>query len=83
LAKQDKNIRLINRIDHFGLSNAIKEKCLNASNEIIAIMDSEGQHQLNDVISAIEKMHLESFDLLVSSHFNAGSWIEGLSQKFP
>ena len=80
-AKQDKNIRLINRIDRFGLSSAIKEGCLNASNEIIAIMDSDGQHQVKDVISAIEKMHLESFDILVGSRFHAGSSIEGLSQK--
>ena len=80
-AKQDKNIRLINRIDRFGLSSAIKEGCLNAANEIIAIMDSDGQHQVKYVISAIEKMHLESFDIIVGSRFNAGSSIEGLSQK--
>ena len=54
-AKKDSRIRLINRLDRSGLSSAIKEGCLNASGEIIAIMDTDGQHQVSVMKDAIKK----------------------------
>ena len=42
-AKKNRKIRLINRLGRSGLSSAIKEGCLNATGEVIAIMDTDGQ----------------------------------------
>ena len=80
-AKKEKNIRLINRIGRFGLSSAIKEGCINATSEIIAIMDTDGQHKLNDVINAIDKLVNEDLDVIIGSRFLEGSSVQGLSQK--
>ena len=80
-SKKEKNIKLINRIDRFGLSSAIKEGCINASNEIIAIMDTDGQHKVRDVINAAEKLFFENFDVVIGSRFALGASIEGLSQE--
>ncbi len=80
-AKKEKNIRLINRIGRFGLSSAIKEGCINATNDIVAIMDTDGQHKLNDVINAVEKLLAEDLDVIIGSRFLAGSSVQGLSQK--
>ena len=79
-SKKEKNIKLINRIDHFGLSSAIKEGCINASNEIIAIMDTDGQHKVEDIINAAEKLFFENLDVVIGSRFAYGSSINGLSQ---
>ena len=80
-AKKEKNIRLINRIGRFGLSSAIKEGCINATSEIIAIMDTDGQHKLNDVINAINKLVNEDLNVVIGSRFLEGSTVQGLSQK--
>ena len=53
-SKKDSRVRLISRIDRFGLSSAIKEGCLNARGDIIAIMDSDGQHEVRSLISALD-----------------------------
>ena len=79
-SKKEKNIKLINRIDRFGLSSAIKEGCINASNEIIAIMDTDGQHKVEDVINAAEKLFSENLDVVIGSRFALGASIKGLSQ---
>ena len=80
-AKKEKNIRLINRIGRFGLSSAIKEGCINATSEIIAIMDTDGQHKLNDVINAIDKLVNEDLNVVIGSRFLEGSTVQGLSQE--
>ena len=80
IAKKEKNIILINRIDRFGLSSAIKEGCINASNEIIAIMDTDGQHKVEDIINAAEKLFFENLDVVIGSRFAHGASIKGLSQ---
>ncbi len=80
IAKKEKNIILINRIDRFGLSSAIKEGCINASNEIIAIMDTDGQHKVEDIINAAEKLFFENLDVVIGSRFTYGASIKGLSQ---
>ena len=56
LAKKDRKIRLINRLGRSGLSSAIKEGCLNATGEVIAIMDTDGQHEVSAIKVAIQKL---------------------------
>ena len=43
-SRKNYKVRLISRFGRFGLSSAIKEGCLNANGDIIAVMDSDGQH---------------------------------------
>ncbi len=80
-AKKDRRIRLINRLDRSGLSSAIKEGCLNASGEIIAIMDTDGQHQVSVMKDAIKKLLYNRLDVVIGSRFHNESEIKGLSQK--
>ncbi len=80
-AKSEKNIRLIHRIDRFGLSSAIKEGCLNSSYETIAIMDADGQHKLKDTLSAVDKLLSEDLDVVCGSRFLDYSLVKGLSDK--
>ncbi len=56
ISKEDNKIKLIKRLDRFGLSSAIKEGCINTTNEIIAIIDRDGQHLVQDVVNSIEKL---------------------------
>ncbi len=79
--KKDRKIRLINRLGRSGLSSAIKEGCLNATGEIIAIMDTDGQHKVSDIKIAIRKLLDNRFDLVFGSRFLHDSSIQGLSQK--
>ena len=63
-AKKDRRIRLINRLGRSGLSSAIKEGCLNATGEIIAIMDTDGQHEVRAIMIAIQKLLTNKLDLV-------------------
>ena len=80
-AKKNRIVRLINRISRSGLSSAIKEGCLNATGEIIAIMDTDGQHEVIAITNAIEKLLNSRLDLIAGSRFLNESSIQGLSQK--
>ena len=40
-----------------------KEGCINAANEIIAIMDTDGQ-QVKDVVNSIEKLSSQNLDIV-------------------
>ena len=53
-SKKDSRVRLISRIDRFGLSSAIKEGCLNARGDTIAVMDSDGQHEVRSLFTALD-----------------------------
>ena len=79
-SKKDSKVRLISRIDRFGLSSAIKEGCLNARGDIIAVMDSDGQHEVKSVMEAVELLINNDNDLVVGSRFLGKSSIEGLSK---
>ena len=81
LAQLEKKIKLINRFNRFGLSSAIKEGCINATFDIIAIMDSDGQHEVKDVLNAIRKLIHKKFDVVFGSRFLKKSKIQGLSKK--
>ena len=81
LSQKDNRIRLINRFDRNGLSSAIKEGSLSASGDIIAIMDTDGQHKVENLYEAIEELIKTKKDLIIGSRFLNNSSIEGLSDK--
>ena len=80
-SKTDRKVRLINRVGRYGLSSAICEGCLNATGEIIAVMDSDGQHEVKSVYLSIDNLLKSDNDLIIGSRFAKGSSIEGLSKK--
>ena len=80
-AQIDRRIRLISRMGRSGLSSAIKEGCLCASGEIIAVMDADGQHDPLYIKQALEETKIKEVDILVGSRFIKGSKIRGLSKR--
>ena len=74
-------MRLINRLGRYGLSSAICEGCLNSNGDVIAIMDSDGQHEVKSVYQSIEYLLNSDNDLIIGSRFKEGSSITGLSNK--
>ena len=80
LAQRDRRIRFISRVGRSGLSSAIKEGCLCATGEILAIMDTDGQHEVNTVSNGIQKLIRNNLDFVVGSRFLDNSAIRGLSE---
>ena len=80
LAKGDRRIRLINRLGRAGLSSAIKEGCLCATGEILAIMDTDGQHEVSSISNGIKKLIENKLDFVIGSRFLDNSVIKGLSK---
>ena len=80
-SKTDIRVRLINRLGRYGLSSAICEGCLNSNGDVIAIMDSDGQHEVKSVYQSIEYLLNSDNDLIIGSRFKEGSSITGLSNK--
>ena len=81
LSQEDNRIRLINRYGRNGLSSAIKEGALSASGDVIAVMDTDGQHQVESLYEAIEELLVTDKDLIIGSRFLNSSLISGLSDK--
>ena len=81
LAKKDSRIRLIRRVGRFGLSSAIKEGLLNATNDMAVVMDADGQHQPSDALYAVKELINTNSDLVVGSRFIDTSSISGLSNR--
>ena len=77
LVHNDKRIRLINRVGRTGLSSAIKEGCLCAMGELIIIMDTDGQHQVENITSAINIIQQGKYDLVTGSRFLDNSVLKG------
>ena len=50
------------------MSSAIKEGCLNAR-EIIAVMDTDGQHEVKTIKNGIDKLLRNKMDLVIGSRF--------------
>ena len=80
LAQRDRRIRLINRVGRAGLSSAIKEGCLCASGDILAIMDTDGQHEVSTISNSIRTLIENELDFVVGSRFLVDSTISGLSK---
>ena len=81
LSQEDNRIRLINRYGRNGLSSAIKEGSLSASGDLIAVMDTDGQHQVESLYEAIQELLISDKDLIIGSRFLNNSSIKGLSDK--
>ena len=81
LSKEDNRIRIINRYGRNGLSSAIKEGALSASGDLIAVMDTDGQHQAESLYEAIKELLNSDKDLIIGSRFLNNSSIKGLSDK--
>ena len=79
LAQADRRIRLINRLGRAGLSSAIKEGCLCATGEVLAIMDTDGQHEVRSVANGLKKLIEDKLDFVTGSRFLEESSIKGLS----
>ena len=79
LAQADRRIRLINRLGRAGLSSAIKEGCLCATGEVLAIMDTDGQHEVRSVANGLKKLIEDKLDFVTGSRFLEKSSIKGLS----
>ena len=45
LARDHSCVRLIRRVGRYGLSSAIKEGILDATGDVVVVMDSDGQHE--------------------------------------
>lgn len=81
LSKTERRLRLINRVGRYGLASAICEGCLNSTGEIIAVMDSDGQHEVKSVYQSIFYLLKSDNDLVIGSRFAKGSSIDGLSKR--
>ncbi len=81
ISQEDNRIRLINRYGRNGLSSAIKEGTLSASGDVIAVMDTDGQHQVESLYEAIDVLLVTDKDLIIGSRFLNSSLISGLSDK--
>ena len=81
LAQHHSCIRLIRRVGRYGLSSAIKEGILNATGDVVVVMDSDGQHEPDAVNSAVETLLNKDLDLVVGSRFHPAAAIHGLSSQ--
>ena len=81
LAKKDRRIRLINRLGRAGLSSAIKEGCLCSTGDVLAVMDTDGQHEVKCISNGIKKLMDNKLDFVAGSRFLEKSDIKGLSNS--
>ena len=81
LAHEHGEIRLIRRVGRSGLSSAIKEGILDATGDLIVVMDCDGQHEPATVVAAVQALEREQADLVVGSRFHPDARIHGLSEQ--
>ncbi len=81
LARFHPEVRLIRRVGRAGLSSAIKEGILDATGDLVVVMDCDGQHEPATVLSALKKLQETGADLLIGSRFHPEAKIQGLSPK--
>ena len=79
LAHRHGCVRLIRRVGRFGLSSAIKEGILDATGDVVVVMDSDGQHEPAAVSEAVEALLANGADLVIGSRFHPEATISGLS----
>ena len=56
LAHRHGCVRLIRRVGRFGLSSAIKEGILDATGDVVVVMDCDGQHEPASVAHAVSAL---------------------------
>jgi dolichol-phosphate mannosyltransferase len=81
LARDHPAVRLIRRVGRSGLSSAIKEGILDATGDLVVVMDCDGQHEPATIASAIETLQASGADLVLGSRFHPQALIHGLSQQ--
>ena len=81
LAHGEPCLRLIRRVGRAGLASAIKEGLLDATGDLVVVMDSDGQHQPSSVLEAHTTLQEGDFDLVIGSRFHAQAQIQGLSGR--
>jgi len=81
LAHGEPCLRLIRRVGRAGLASAIKEGLLDATGDLVVVMDSDGQHQPSSVLEALTTLGQGDFDLVIGSRFHAEAQIQGLSGR--
>jgi dolichol-phosphate mannosyltransferase len=81
LAHQHPVIRLIRRVGRAGLSSAIKEGILDATGDLVVVMDCDGQHEPSTVARAVDTLLKTDADLVVGSRFHPEAEILGLSDQ--
>ena len=81
LAHDHGPIRLIRRVGRAGLSSAIKEGILDATGDLIVVMDCDGQHEPATVERAVRHLLACGADLVVGSRFHPEARIHGLSDR--
>jgi dolichol-phosphate mannosyltransferase len=81
LAQHHPCIRLIRRVGRYGLSSAIKEGILDATGDVVVVMDCDGQHEPSAVASTVDALLQLDLDLVVGSRFHPDARISGLSAK--
>jgi dolichol-phosphate mannosyltransferase len=81
LAHTYPEVRLIRRVGRAGLSSAIKEGILDATGDLVVVMDCDGQHEPSTVLLALQRLQETGSDLLIGSRFHPQARIRGLSAK--
>ncbi len=81
LAHTYPQVRLIRRVGRAGLSSAIKEGILDATGDLVVVMDCDGQHEPSTVVLALQSLQETGADLLIGSRFHPEARIRGLSAK--
>ena len=81
IAHREPALRLIRRVGRSGLASAIKEGLLDATGDLVLVMDSDGQHEPASVKRAIETLEAGSGDLVIGSRFHPDAEILGLSGR--
>lgn len=81
LAHGQSGVRLIRRVGRAGLASAIKEGILDATGDVIVVMDCDGQHEPAAVEAAVTALLSTGSDLVVGSRFHPDAAIHGLSVK--
>lgn len=79
LAHRHGCVRLIRRVGRAGLSSAIKEGILDATGDLVVVMDCDGQHEPATIVAAVEALKQTGADLVVGSRFHPDARIHGLS----
>lgn len=74
-------IRLIRRVGRAGLSSAIKEGILDATGDLVVVMDCDGQHEPATVARAVRCLLERNADLVIGSRFHSEAQILGLSDR--
>ena len=81
LAQREPSLRLIRRVGRAGLASAIKEGLLDATGQLVVVMDSDGQHEPEAVLRALQTLDQGGFDLVIGSRFHPDAEIRGLSDR--